>query len=214
MTPAVIRAFDARDNCAAVSYINYWGDLTAQTDADVFRRFLFAFCSVHTSWESNVAGYCALRDFELWLGDREALRSRLVASGVGLYNNRTKFIGDFAEVFWAGPCYFRRRPRESWGAYRDRLEHNILGLGPAKTSFALELAFPLEAEVLCLDVHMLRMYGKRGQSMKVGEYERYEHDWLGRSRAVELPSYIVKQIHWDSQQGRSDSRYWSHVLES
>jgi hypothetical protein len=81
-------------------------------------------------------------------------------------------------------------------------------------SFALELAFPLEAEVLCLDVHMLRLYGvKDPQKLRVGQYERLEADWIARSRAVELPSYIIKQIHWDAVQGRPDSRYWSHVLE-
>lgn len=60
---------------------------------------------------------------------------------------------------------------------------------------------------------MLRLYGKKDQSLKVGEYRKYEADWVARSRAVELPSYIVKQIHWDRAQGKPDSRYWSHVLE-
>jgi len=44
-------------------------------------------------------------------------------------------------------------------------------------------------------------------------YERLEADWVSRARAVELPSYIVKQIYWDRVQGKPDSRYWSHVLE-
>lgn len=89
----------------------------------------------------------------------------------------------------------------------------VTGLGPAKVSFALEMAFPLEAEVLCLDVHMLRLYGKKTQDLRVGEYQRMEADWVARSRAVDMPPYIVKQMHWDRLQGRPDSRYWSHVLE-
>lgn len=213
MTPAVERAFESYSNSDVVRYVDYWDGLTARTDSELFRRFLFAYCSVHTTWEGNINGYNAIKDFEAWRAPREGLRTRLVRSGVGLHNNRAKWIGDFSDAFWADPGAHRRGVRESWSSYRDRLEAGITGLGPAKTSFALELAFPLEAEVLCLDIHMLRMYGKKDQNLKVGEYQRYEHDWLGRCRAVGLPSFVVKQIHWDALQGRPDSRYWSHVLE-
>ncbi len=213
MTPTVESAFRDISNSDAVRYAHYWDDLTARTDAQLFRRFLFAYMSVHTTWESNVNGYAAIEGFEEWLGSHQGLRTKLVRSGVGLHNNRAKWIDQFAGAFWQSPGRFRRGNRESWPSYRDRLEKSIVGLGPAKVSFALELAYPLEAEVVCLDVHMLRAYGKRDQSLKVGEYERYEHDWVSRARAAGLPSYIVKQVHWDRLQGKPDSRYWSHVLE-
>lgn len=212
MTPAVERAFEYR-NCDAVRYVEYWDSMSAKTDSDLFRKFLFAFCSVHTTWEGNVNGYQAIKDHEAWRASYDGLRTRLVRSGVGLHNNRAQWIGRFADDFWANRRDFQRGPRESWGVYRDRLEGRILGLGPAKVSFALELAFPLEAEVVCLDIHMLRLYGRKDQNLKVGQYERYEHDWLGRCRAAGLPSFVIKQIHWDALQGRPDSRYWSHVLE-
>lgn len=212
MTPAVERAFEYR-NCDAVRYVDYWDDLTAKSDAQLFQRFLFAYCSVHTTWEGNLRGFKALKDFKGWVGDRNGLRSRLVTSGVGLHDNRTRWIDAFSSEYWSDPSQFRRGARESWPCYRDRLEARIVGLGPAKASFALELAWPLEAEVVCLDIHMLRLYGRKDQNLKVGQYERYEHDWLGRCRAAELPSFVIKQIHWDALQGRPDSRYWSHVLE-
>jgi hypothetical protein len=81
-------------------------------------------------------------------------------------------------------------------------------------SFALEMAFPLEAEVLCLDIHMLRMYGKKDQNMRKNEYQAYEADWVGRCRGAEMPSFIVKQMHWDTMQGKPNSRYWSSCLEA
>ncbi len=215
MTPAVEAAFRDLRNDDVVRYVDYWEQLAARSDAALFRCFLFAFCSVHTTWEGNVNGYKAIKDYDAWAGSHSGLRTRLVRSGVGLHNNRADWIDEFARRYWAAPSEFRRQPRESWSAYRDRLEASIIGLGPAKVSFALELAFPLEAEVLCLDVHMLRMYGVKDQSkVKVGQYERYEHDWIGRARAAEVPSYIVKQIRWDTLQGKPDSRYWSHVLEN
>lgn len=214
MTPAVEEAFRGMRNCDAVRYVDYWENLSARTPAQLFRKFLFAYMSVHTTWESNVNGYAALRDYKRWLGDRDGLRSLIVRVGAGLHNNRAAWIDAFSERFWAAPDWWFRGHRESWGVYRDRLEKEVVGLGPAKVSFALELAFPLEAEVLCLDVHMLRLYGVKDQSkMKKGQYQVLEHDWVGRARAAEMPSFIVKQIHWDRLQGKPDSRYWSHVLE-
>lgn len=214
MTPAVEAAFRELRNDDVVRYVDYWDGLAARTDAQLFSRFLFAYCSVHTTWEGNVSGYSAIKDYQAWRDSRSGLRDRLVRSGVGLHNNRAEWIGAFSDAFWSAPSEYRRKVREPWHAYRGRLEQGITGLGPAKTSFALELAFPLEAEVLCLDVHMLRLYGVKDQrKLRVGQYEQLEADWVARARAAELPSYIVKQIHWDRLQGRPDSRYWSHVLE-
>ncbi len=213
MTPAVEAAFSGYTNSEACRYVYYWDQLSARTPAQLFQRFLFAYCSVHTTWEGNVKGYQAIKEYQAWLDQHEGLRTRLVRSGVGLHNNRARWIGDFAALFWSDPGRFQRGVRESWPAYRDRLEASITGLGQAKVSFALELAYPLEAEVVCLDVHMLRLYGRKDQDLKVNVYERLEHDWVSRARAAGLPSYIVKQIHWDRLQGKPDSRYWSHVLE-
>ena len=33
-----------------------------KTRMDVYNRFLFAFCSVHTTWQSNIKGYLLLRN--------------------------------------------------------------------------------------------------------------------------------------------------------
>ncbi len=214
MTPGVERAFNDYTNSEAVRYVEYWGGLEAKTPAQLFRRFLFAYMSVHTTWESNVKGYNAVKDFEPWRATPGTLRGAIVNSGVGLHNNRARWIDQFSDDYWADPAGFQRQVREPWPAYRSRLESRITGLGPAKVSFALELAYPLDAEVLCLDVHMLRLYGVRDPAkLRAGQYERLEADWVSRARAVGLPSYIVKQIHWDKVQGRPDSRYWSHVLE-
>ena len=212
-TAAIQAAFEGLSNSDVVRYVNYWDGLTAKDDMQLFQRFLFAYCSVHTTWESNVKGYQAIKDHKEWKGSRQGLRTKLVSAGVGLHNNRSKWIDEFSEKYWDNPGAFAKGPRESWPVYRSRLASGITGLGPAKVSFALELAYPLEAEVLCLDVHMLRAYGKQTQNLKTGEYELYEADWIARSRAIQVPSFVVKQIYWDARQNRPDSRYWSSVLE-
>ena len=194
-------------------YHKYWGRLTVKDNADYFRRWLFAFCSVHTTWESNVSGYNAIKDFTRWLGDDEALLRYLKTGRCGLYNNRTTYISAFASDFWGDPATYKRREAEPWFVFRDRLASRIKGLGPAKTSFALEMSFPLEAEVVCLDVHMLRLYGDEDAGRKQ-TYYKYEADWLGRSVKAETPPYIARLAYWDKLQGQKDSRYWSACLET
>ncbi len=213
MQPAIDDIFDDLDRSAVTKYQNYWRGLTVANNADYFRRWLFAFMSVHTTWESNVSGYRAIADFSQWLGDDSELLERLKAGRAGLYNNRLKFISRFAADFWSNPHSFYRGSSEPWWRFRDRLCASITGLGPAKTSFALEMSFPLEAEVACLDVHMLRLYGDEKAGAKRPTYNRFETDWVHRSRAANVEPYVARMVYWDKLQGKSDSRYWSECLE-
>lgn len=83
MTPGVLAAFEKYSNSDATRYVDYWDGLAARTDAQLFRRFLFAFMSVHTTWESNVNGFQAISDFDAWRGSHQvfALVSYSPASG-------------------------------------------------------------------------------------------------------------------------------------
>ena len=55
------------------AYKQYWETLKPLTNEDIFRRYLFAFCSVHTTWEGNIKGYLAIRDFIYWRYNRKDL---------------------------------------------------------------------------------------------------------------------------------------------
>ena len=46
------------------AYKDYWESVAPQTDGDIFRRYLFAYCSVHTSWQGNCRGYNAIKNYE------------------------------------------------------------------------------------------------------------------------------------------------------
>lgn len=205
--------FASLDETRLGEYHKYWGGLAVRDNAEYFRRWLFAFCSVHTTWEGNVRGYEALRDLA-WLGDDAELLRRLKAAGCGLYNNRTRFISRFADDFWSDPREFWNPSSLPWRAFRDVMERRVLGLGLAKTSFALELSFPTEAKLACLDVHMLRLYGLNAAKVKPGEYWCAELDWVDRSRVLGAAPYVARMAYWDGLQGREDSRYWSHCLET
>lgn len=193
-------------------YTRYWNDITPTDNASRFRRWLFAFCSVHTTWEGNIRGYEAIRDLA-WLGEEAELLRRLKASGAGLYNNRTRFITEFTNGYWSNPDWYWCFPGETWTACRDRLAESITGLGLAKTSFALEMISPTEAKLACLDVHMLRLYNRKPEKLNAKIYTRCEKDWVNRSSELGAAPYMARMVWWDEMQGKHDSRYWSKVLE-
>ena len=55
-----------------VAYKDYWQSVKPMTHGDMFRRYLFAFCSVHTTFQGNVKGYQAIKNYEEW-ADNKAL---------------------------------------------------------------------------------------------------------------------------------------------
>ena len=199
------------------SYKDYWESVRPRDTHDIFRRYLFAYCSVHTTWKGNCSGYNAIKNFDEWIDDKEILQQKLQTSGVGLHNNRTKYIWDFSQKFWTNPKDFYFTNNRYHVKKRDQIVNNIMGLGMAKVSFALEMIHPNECRVLCGDVHVLRLYGmehltytnKTGAEM----YKKMERHWSILCGKNKVPSYIVRSLYWDAVQNKEDSRYWSYVLE-
>ena len=129
-----------------------------------------------------------------------------------MQNNRARYISQFAQEFWKNGEFYEKGDSETWTEYRNRLEEKTLGLGPAKTSFSLEMCFPTEAHVTCLDTHLFQVYGL-DQSRDLRRYEEIEAHWLDMSRMWNVPAYVARCIYWDEKQRKEDSRYWSYVLE-
>ena len=194
-------------------YMEYWETVEPKDESSRFQRWLFAFMSVHTSWKSNLAGYNSIKNWWDWFKDHDKLVGLIQGSGVGLHNNRAKFISKFTNDFWSDPDAFEKEENETWVTFRDRLVKRVLGLGPAKTSFSLEMCFPNEAFVTCLDTHLFQVYGL-DQSKDLRQYGKIEEHWLDMSRMWNIPPYIARCIYWDRKQGKEDSRYWSYVLEA
>lgn len=201
-----------------VKYKEYWESVRPQNNDDIFRRYLFAYCSVHTTWKGNCAGYNAIKNFNEWIDDKDTLREKLHKSGVGLHNNRTNYIWDFSEKFWANPKDFYLTTKKYHVKKRDSIVSKISGIGLAKVSFALEMIHPNEARVLCGDVHQLRLYDM--ETLKYNKsrsgtdlYKKMERHWMVNCGKLGVPSYIARSIYWDDLQKKEDSRYWSFVLE-
>ena len=208
ITTKVETFFDSIRDKDIESYNNYWAELKPQTEVAAFKRYLFAFMSVHTTWKNNCKGYNAIKQFnkwtlekgeqlQLWNYDSDALFKRIEETRVGMQNNRTNYIGLFNDTFW----------------WRDRLAKKTLGLGKAKTSFAIEMLYPTEAKVVCLDTHLFQIYGLN-QTKDAKKYETLEADWIERSEKRGLAPYMARCLYWDKNQNRKNSRYWSKVLEA
>lgn len=202
-----------------IKYKEYWESVRPQNNDDIFRRYLFAYCSVHTTWKGNCSGYNAIKDFNQWLDNKQLLREKLHQSGVGLHNNRTNYIWDFSTKFWANPKDFYFTTKKGHVKKRDSIVSKINGIGLAKVSFALEMIHPNDARVLCGDVHQLRLYDM--ETLKYNKsrtgtdlYKKMERHWVVNCGKLKAPSYIARSLYWDDLQKKEDSRYWSFVLEN
>lgn len=190
----------------------YWEKLQPINDTERFQRFLFAFTSVHTSWKSNIAAYSLIKNWWEWMNNWQVLEDRLRQSGAGLYNNRVRFIKDFAIKYWSNPSFYSKAIGESWVSYRNRIEDTIIGLGMAKSSFSIEMLYPTACQVVCFDTHIFQLYGL-DQTKDAKKYEEIERHWVRMCFEYNVPPYVARCIYWDKKQGHKDSRYWSYVLE-
>jgi thermostable 8-oxoguanine DNA glycosylase len=181
---------------------------------------MFAFASVHTTWKLNCALYNELKQFDITKDIAHAdILNAVERSRAGLNNNRAKFIFRFIEHFKNDPKLFSVKPtNETWTQYRDRLESLILGLGPAKTAFALELIHPLDTDVICVDTHVMQLYGLSTKSIKSGSlprnvYPRIEGHWRKITKQLGISPVIIRSILWDDKQNRPTCRYWTYVFD-
>lgn len=205
--------FNQLDYSIAPIYEEYWNSISPLDDSQRFQRWLFAFMSVHTSWKANVTGYLAIKDWWKWINKWDSLKETIEDSRVGLHNNRVRYISEFAYRFWENPSKYKKNDNQSWTEFRDSIKGDTLGLGPAKTSFAIELCYPLSAKITCLDTHMFQAYGL-DQTKDARLYNKLENHWVDMCTMWNVPPYIARCLYWDVKQGKTDSRYWSHVFEN
>jgi len=195
------------------AYLRYWGTLVPRNSRDVWLRWIFAFMSIHTSWKNNVKGYLAVKNLPTGFRKNE-LQAAIKSAGVGLDNMRMRGIWEFTEGYRKYDWWFKPRPEETMSSFRDRLDTALYGIGMAKTSFALELIYPVSCGVVCLDTHILRLYGQSSQSPNRDVYHELEGHWRDTCIKAGVPLPIARHIYWDRLQGHEDTRYWAWCLEA
>ena len=145
------------------------------------------------------------------MNKEEELRDKIQQSGVGMHNNRTRYIHKFAMEYWQSPREYVNKSKKDWVKFRNSLAEKTLGLGPAKTSFSIELCHPNSAHITCLDTHLFQVY-KLDQSKDLKMYEKIESHWLDMSRMWNVPPYIARCIYWDKKQNKLDLIYIFYII--
>lgn len=197
------------------NYINYWLTLVPHSSLAYYMRWIFSFLSVRTGWESNVRGYLALEKLmakDAGYFQRRNLVRALRKARVGLYNMRINGIWNFHLSYWQDPHLWNALPHETLRGARDRLAELAFGVDMAKTSFVLEMAYPLNQEVVCLDAHMVSLYQAGTGTPDKPTYNAIEKHWCDKCKELDLPSPIARHIYFDSIQGKPNTSYWSDVF--
>ena len=216
-TTKAIAHLSSVDSYDVERYLCYFNHITPKNTVEVFKRWLFSYASVHTTWKLNCKLYYALADLQ-WMGDPPELARRIKDSGAGMHNKRFAYISAFTDFFWKHPLWFNHSAHESWEAYRQRLEHITPGIGFAKSAFGIEMMYPESARVVCTDTHILQLYGYSTGDIKDGKIPRkimtkIQAHWVDTCVSREIPPVAARWIYWDRKQKQSGCRYWTCVFE-
>lgn len=191
------------------SYSLYWDSIRPVSHMDYWQRWLFAIISVNLSWQANVRAYNLLKD-KAHKCSFKTLFKTLQKSKAGLYKVKSRAIFEFREKFFANPQRYYP-DLNNLQKFRDAVAKDSYGLKLTKTSFALELMYPLHADVVCLDRHIARIYGVNNPTRP--QYRAMEAHWLDACHSFNIPSPIARHCYWDDFQQQPDTTYWSYVFE-
>jgi hypothetical protein len=222
-TEAAKKAIEEIPKERVAEYAEYWESITPDNHSEIVKRWLFAFMSVHTSWRRNVLGYKAVaKDLSWWFKeDKESLLQKISTSGVGLQNQRLKGIWKLLRYCKYNNINILDRnfyEHLSWQEYRDTLVQLFKGahIGMAKVSFAIEMMYPKDCQVVCLDTHMLRLYGHSGKTaFKPGDtlYRAMEDHWVETCNNLGYSPTMARHAYWDTLQSQPNTKYWSYVFD-
>jgi hypothetical protein len=194
-------------------YLGYWVRLIPRGHEEYYHRWLFSYMSIRQRWEDNVRGFQILKALPRPFTVRE-VGDALREGRLGMFNDRAVRLTDFSKSFWEDPESWYPQPGETLRDCRNRLGHRLQGLGRAKVSFVLEMLCPAASEVVCLDSHMLKLYGyEPTDSPTEREYVKAEDHWMSLCRHLRKPSPMVRHAYWDRLRGKENTRYWSYVFE-
>jgi hypothetical protein len=208
----VASVLDAMPKERLARYGDYWCDLTPRNHQEYYDRLLFSIMSVHTSWQANVRGFLAVKALPEDYTELQ-LRDAIQAAKVGLTRMRLVAVLDLNARFWNDPERLYAQPNETKTAFRNRMVKETFGLALAKTSFAIELAYPADPGVVCLDTHHLQLYECPGGTPPLSMYQMIEDHWLNACIKRGVSSPMARHVFWDIKQQQPNTRYWSYVLE-
>jgi len=200
-----------------LEYRDYFTSIRPETPQEVFRRFLFAQCTVNMAWMKSVELYQELAYANWPLQEAEVIDVfRQLHTGletargrqVALFGNKTHQDNNLQTLF-------TKLPTETWAEFRDRGVKAMPGLGYAKFSFSCELCWPEESECVCLDRHMFNhifKYTGAKSGVSKSMYIRLESAWNQACRRVGMSPAIARLACWDDLVGQTDAKFWACVF--
>lgn len=202
--------FDSIKDSEIAEQTQYWESKKPKTVQEYRNRWMFAFASVHTTWGNNVNQYNEIKNRNLCSID--SLTNRLIISAGGMHHIKAKSLYHFGCTWRQGHEKFIS-PFDSYIDVRNEISKELLGLSNAKTSFAIEMCNPIDADVVCLDRHMLRLFNADPEKAPSNTlYYKMEQYWLRLCKIREVPSYIARCIFWDRANNETNSHYWAYIL--
>ena len=191
-------------------YMLYHTALAPKNPIQYLRRLQFAVCSAFQGWQANVKMMEAIKQMPPDFTEKQ-LEDAFKKAGTGLYT-RAKSLHKLTVDFRQNPLSYMPRPGEDWDSFRNRLANKRVGMGLAKASFALEMLFPEHCRVVCLDRWILADYGIKTTDLG-WDYREKEGHWVKGADDYELSPTMTRHMRWDDFHGKTNTRYWSYVLE-
>jgi thermostable 8-oxoguanine DNA glycosylase len=192
-------------------YIDDWSQLTPRSNHSKLNRWRFAYCTVHTPWLRSCEQYDLIKNKNK-TSTYDTLVQLLKQTSGGMFTIKATGINHLQELWSKDPSMFE--PTSDWQSWRDNLASKLKKLGMAKTSFAIEMLHPLNANLICIDRHMFKAFGwhRVDDSASVKQYRYYEDYWLDMSAAFNVSPVIARNIFWDKIQKQPNSLYWAKYL--
>ena len=204
--------FESVDPNDVQRYKQDWQSITPRNDREHINRYRFAYCTVHTSWANSVDQYNAIKRTNADTTYGSLLRMLKHSQG-GMYQIKATGI-DHLQYLWQSNRKMFVPDTKNWQTWRKKLSNNLKKLGLAKTSFAIEMIRPLDAQIICIDRHMFKAFGWENvdDACSYEQYKYYEDYWIELSQSIDAPPAISRNLFWDKIQNQPDSMYWAKYL--
>lgn len=204
--------FDTIDYDTVDRYKQDWQTIMPKNEQEHINRYRFAYCTVHTSWANSCDQYNAIKrtNADTTYG---SLHRMLKNSAGGMYQIKAFGINNLQSM-WTNNRKLFVPNTNNWQTWRTKLSNNLKKLGLAKTSFAIEMIRPLDAQIICIDRHMFKAFGwdNVDKPCTYNQYKYYEDYWCELSNSVGVAPVISRNMFWDKIQNQPDSMYWAKYL--
>ncbi len=192
-------------------YVRDWTTIMPTSDHSNLNRWRFAYCTVHTPWLRSCEQYNAIKNtYENT--NKESLIKILKNTSGGMWDIKATGISTLHEYWQDTPEIFE--PQTNWQRFRNNLVSKLKKLGFAKTSFAIEMIHPHEAQCICIDRHMFKAFGWENvdRACSPEQYHYYENWWIDLSNSFGIAPVVSRNLFWDKIQQQPSSMYWAKYL--